>query len=207
MNTTIQAATANVRASFDQKVRNGIFAPVARHLREDLVEDRMAEGVSMAFAQYVRSVERGEPMNDALLVQACHMRAIDLSRRVAGAGGSQPKRDVMDERNYKAGHVEVLRLDGELGDDEDEGFVLALADVDVEHPSRWLHSALDLQNWLSRLPAGDRLLLALRRAGHTLEEIAKTTHRSITSVLKRLRELGRELAQRVDDVTWLEAVS
>ncbi len=28
-------------------------------------------------------------MNGAILVHACHMRAIDLSRRVAGAGGGQ----------------------------------------------------------------------------------------------------------------------
>jgi hypothetical protein len=52
------------------------------------------------------------------------------------------------------------------------------------------------ETWLSRLPAADRWLLALRRAGHTLEEIAKTTGRSITAVLHRLKELGRELAER-----------
>jgi hypothetical protein len=206
MNTTIQAATADVRASFEAKVRGGIFQPVARHLREDLVDDRLAEGVGMAFEQSVTRAAGGHIMPDALLVQACHLRAVDLGRRLAGAGGGQPKRDVMDERNYKEDRVEVLHLDGELGDDEDEGFVLALADVDVEYPARWLHSALDLESWLSCLAAGDRLLLALRRGGHTLEEIAKATGKSITTVLKRLRELGRELAARVDDVTWLEAV-
>jgi len=102
----------------------------------------------------------------------------------------------MDERNYKAGHVEVLHLDGELGDEEDEGFVLALTDVEMGHPARWLVSAIDLETWLSRLAAGDQLILRLRRAGHTLDEIAKTTGKSITAVLHRLRELGRELAER-----------
>jgi hypothetical protein len=43
MNTTTQAATDDVRALFEEKVRRGIFRPVARHLREDLVEDRLAE--------------------------------------------------------------------------------------------------------------------------------------------------------------------
>jgi hypothetical protein len=197
MNTTILATTADVRASFEEKVKSGLFAPVARHLRDDLVEDRMAEGLGLVYVQFARSVTKGEPMTDALLVQACHMRAIDLSRRLAGAGGSQPKRDVMDERNYKSGKVEVLRLDGQSGNDEEnEGYVLALAEGDVGHPARWLHSALDLQTWLSRLPAADRLLLGLRRAGHTLEEIAAKTGMCITAILKRLKELGRELAER-----------
>jgi hypothetical protein len=84
------------------KVKSGIFNPVARHLREDLVEDRMAEGIGLVFVQFVRSVETGEPMSDALFVQACHMRATDLGRRLAGASGCQPKRDVMDERSYRA---------------------------------------------------------------------------------------------------------
>jgi hypothetical protein len=207
MNVTIQAATADVRASFEMKVKSGMFNPIARHLREDLVEERLCEGIALVFIQFVRSCDKGEPMSDALLVQACHMRAIDLGRRVAGAGGAQPKRDVMDERNFKEGHVEVLHLDGELGDEEDEGYVLALSEVDVGHPARWLHSALDLQTWLSRIAAADRLLLSLRRAGHTLDEIAKTTGKSITAVLHRLRELGRELAERADEVVWLEGAS
>jgi hypothetical protein len=50
-------------------------------------------------------------MRDALLVETCHLRAIDLGRRLAGSGGSQPKRDVMDERNHKAGRVEVRHLE------------------------------------------------------------------------------------------------
>lgn len=198
MNTSIPAATPDVRALFAEKIERGIFRPVARHLREDLVEDRLAEGVGMAFAQYVRSCDRGAPMSDALLVQACHLRAIDLGRRLAGADGAQPKRDVMDERNYKTGHVEVLHLDGEFGDEDDEGFILALTEVEMANPARWLVSAIDLETWLSQLSAEDQLILRLRRAGHTLDEIAKTTGRSITAVLQRLRELGRELAERAD---------
>jgi hypothetical protein len=185
-----------VSNAFAAKVRAGMFNPVARHLREDLVEDRLAEGIGMAFEQYLARAAEGRVMPDALLVQACHMRAVDLSRRLAGAGGAQPKRDVMDERNFKEGRVEVLRLDGLLGDDEDEGVVLRLTDVEIGNPARWLVSAIDLETWLSHLSAGDQLLLRLRRAGHTLDEIAKTTARSITAVLQRLRELGRELAER-----------
>ena len=186
----------DVSLAFAKKVERGIFQPVARHLRDDLLEDRLAEGVGMAFVQFTRSCARGEPMTDALLVQACHLRAIDLGRRLAGAGGSQPKRDVLDERNYREGRVEVLHLDGLLGDEDDEGHVRGLTEVEMGNPGRWLVSAIDLETWLSRLAAGDRLMLALRRAGHTLEEISKTVGRSITAVLQRLRELGRELAER-----------
>ncbi len=125
MNTTMTAvATADVKHLFDEKVRRGIFQPVARHLREDLVEDRLAEGVGMAFEQYVKSVAEGRPMDDGLLVHACHLRAIDLGRRLAGAGGSQPKRDVYDERHYKEGRLELLRLDGLVDDgDEEQGLL------------------------------------------------------------------------------------
>jgi hypothetical protein len=68
------------------------------------------------------------------------------------------------------------------------------------NPARWLVSAIDLETWLSHLTAGDQLILRLRRARRTLDEITKTTSRIITAVLHRLRELGRELAERAR--TW-----
>jgi len=68
MSTMIPAAPAvDVKHLFAAKVRRGIFRPVARHLREDLVEDRLAEGVGMAFEQYMHSVAEGRPMGDAKL--------------------------------------------------------------------------------------------------------------------------------------------
>jgi DNA-directed RNA polymerase specialized sigma24 family protein len=204
MNHNNEAATADVKQSFAEKVARGIFRPVARHLREDLVEDRLAEGIGMAFEQYVSRAARGEVMNDAVLVMACHMRAIDMGRRLAGAYGAQPKRDVLDERNYKDGTVEVLRLDGLLEDEDDEGAALGIADADVRNPVRRLVSALDLERWLSSLASEDRLLLALRQAGHTLEEIAEVTGRGITTVCHRLRELGQELAERAGIELHLE---
>src|ERR1019366_4592419 len=71
MHTMTPAAPAvDVKHMFAAKVRRGIFRPVARHLREDLVEDRLAEGVGMAFEQYVKSVGEGRSMGDALLVRA-----------------------------------------------------------------------------------------------------------------------------------------
>jgi hypothetical protein len=198
MNTTMMpAAAADVRREFARKVEKKMFAPVARHLREDLVEDRLAEGIGMAFEQYMHSVAEGRPMEDALLVRACHMRAIDLGRRLAGAQGARPRSDVYDERNYNAGRVEVLRLDGlrDWDDGDQEQALFGWAEPDAISPARMLASAVDLERWLGQLAPEDRLLLALRQAGHTLEGIGAAMGRSTSAVFKRLRELGEQLAE------------
>jgi hypothetical protein len=190
-------ATADVKNAFDLKVRAGIFRPLERHLREDLVEDRMAEGVAMAFAQFIGSAAEGRPLDDALLVHIAHLRSIDLGRRVAGAQGARAKGDVYNEANYRSGAVEVLRLDGLLDDGEEQ----ALFDWTLATSSdiAWrLASAIDLERWLLSLDTGDRLMLALRQAGHTLGGIGAATGQSTSVVFKRLRELGEELAARMD---------
>jgi hypothetical protein len=151
------AHAVNVSDAFAAKVRAGIFQPVARHLREDLVEDRMAEGIGMAFQQYISRAAEGRLMPDALLVQACHMRAMDLGRRLAGAGGAQPKKDVYDERAFKDGHVELLRLDGVS--EEGDGTFIGFAEPEVPNPARKLASAVDLERWVSGLGSEDRLML------------------------------------------------
>jgi hypothetical protein len=196
MNTMMPAATADVRKAFAEKVERKMFAPVARHLRADIAEDRLAEGVGMAFEQYLRSAARGRPMPDALLVQACHLRAIDLPRRLAGADGARPKQDVYDERAYQAGHVELLRLDGlrDWDDGKEEQALFGWAETDVLNPAKMLASAIDLETWLSRLVPEDRMMLALRQAGHTLGGIAAALGRSTSAVFKRLRELGEQLS-------------
>jgi hypothetical protein len=197
MNQVNETATAvDVSDTFASKFRAGIFNPVARHLRQDLVEDRMAEGIGMAFEQYLTRAVRGRVMPDAVLVRACHLRAIDLGRRLAGANGAQPKRDVFDERNYKSGKVEVLHLDGLFGDEDDERTFLGFAEPEVPDPARWLASAVDLERWVAGLGDQDRLMLALRQGGHTLTEIGTTMGRSPSFVFGRLHELGRELAER-----------
>jgi hypothetical protein len=192
MNITHEAA-ADVSQAFAEKVRAGIFRPVARHLREDLVEDRMAEGIGMAFEQYINRAAEGRLMPDAVLVRACHVRAIDLGRRLAGADGAQPKKDVYDERAFREGHVELLRLDGL---DEGEGTFLGFAEPEVPNPARKLASAVDLEKWIRGLGDQDRLMLALRQGGHTLTEIGVMVGRSTSFVFARLNELGRELAER-----------
>jgi hypothetical protein len=190
-------ATAGARDQFARQVRRGMFNPVARHLRKDFLDDRLAEGIGMAFEQYARSVAAGRPMEDALLVHACRMRAIDLGRRLAGADGARPKTDVFDERNYREGRVEILRLDGILDEEEDEEQgLLDWAELDALDPARELASAIDLETWLGGLGTEDRTMLALRQAGHTLGGIGAAMGRSTSAVFARLRALGRELAER-----------
>ncbi len=55
------AIAVDVKRSFAAKVQRGMFNPVARHLRTDIAEDRLAEGIAMAFELYAKSVAKGEP--------------------------------------------------------------------------------------------------------------------------------------------------
>jgi len=185
----------DVQRTFAAKVRRGMFNPVARHLRTDIAEDRLAEGIAMTFELYKTSVERGDPLPDALLVHACHMRAIDLSRRVAGSQGAHPKRDAYDPRNFTDGKLELLSLDAGCEDMEGQS-TLGFDEPGTPHPARRLASAVDLEAWLLSLDAEDRLVLALRQAGDTLEEVGQACGKSINWARHRLLRLGYELAER-----------
>ena len=101
--------------------------------------------------------------------------------------------DVLDERNVGSRQVTVLHLDAHA---DDSGCValLGMADLETANPARRLISALDLERWLLSLTDEDRLLLALRQAGHTHDEIAETTGKGLTTVRVRLLALGRLLA-------------
>ena len=191
----INETPADVKRSFALKVARGMFQPVARHLRTDVAEDRLAEGIAMAFEMYKNSVEKGQPLPDAILVQACHLRAIDLSRRVAGSQGGHPKRDAYDPRNYADGKLELLSFDAGCEDMEGQSS-LGFDEPGTPHPARRLASAMDLESWLVSLDAEDRLVLALRQAGSTLSEIGEATGRSINWARRRLLRLGHELAER-----------
>jgi hypothetical protein len=186
-------ATCDVRDAFAQKVKRGIFDPVARHLREDLRDDRLAEGVALTFEKYAKEAEQGTVLDDALLVHVCRLRATDLSRRVAGAGGCQPKRDVLDERNRA--QVGLVHLDDP---EQEDGLAVAMS----SNPTRRVHGALDLHAWFATLEQDERELLALRQAGHTLTEIGEAIGASTSAVFQRLRRLGHELAERAQVVAY-----
>jgi hypothetical protein len=177
----------------------GAFEPVRRHLSPVDQDDRMAEAVGQVWAMAARKAEMGIKMDNALLVHAVKLRAIDHRRQLPRGG--QPRRDALHFANYIDGKVVVHRLDGLL--DEDGDFT---GDGDTELQSAWvaatstdpataLASALDLAAWLANVEEEDRALLARRAAGYTLGEIAHMTNSSISRTFATLRRLGRELAR------------
>ena len=63
-------------------MKRGIFSPVARHITNLAdAEDRLQEAVCMTFEMAARYAERGQVLNDAILVHSCRLRAVDLGRR------------------------------------------------------------------------------------------------------------------------------
>lgn len=192
-----------LRSSFNDKVKRGIFSPVARHITNLTdAEDWLQEAVCMTFEMAARYAERGQVLNDAILVHSCRLRAVDLGRRFV-RDDAQPRRDVMHPMNYTQGKIEVLRLDGMVDDDGDfvaqdegEALVPGLATALQVNPLRDIISAVDLEVWIASLPESDQQLLAMRQAGLTLADIAEHLDVSISKVFSRMKTLGLLLADR-----------
>ena len=192
-----------IRSSFDQKVRKGLFRPVSRYITNMADrEDRLQEAICMTFEMAARYAERGQVLNDAILVHSCRLRAVDLGRRFV-RDDAQPARDVLHPMNYAKGKVEVYRLDGMLDDagdfvaqDEVEALVPGLATALHVNPQRDIISAVDLEAWMASLPEADQDLLAMRQAGSTLADIAEHLDVSISKVFSRMKTLGLQLADR-----------
>jgi hypothetical protein len=117
--------------------------------------------VCMTFEMAARYAERGQVLNDAILVHSCRLRAVDLGRRFV-RDDAQPARDALHPLNYAKGKVEVYRLDGMLDDDggflaqdEVEALVPGLATALQVNPQRDIISAVDLEVWIASLPEGD----------------------------------------------------
>lgn len=171
-----------IRVTFEEKVRRGIFRPVRRRIHGPDPEDRLAEAVGIVFEEYQRAARRGVVLDDALLVHACRLRAVDLGRHLARGG--QRRRDVLDRRNRRDRRVEVLSLQeaaGELWRD----------------PTAELIGSIDLEAWTRTLRPLERTLVAARYRGCSLREAAATAGVSAAHAHAHLRKLGAELARRV----------
>jgi hypothetical protein len=177
----------NARTKFEHHVRAGIFAPVARHLGHD-ADDRMQEGMALTWRLYRNHAERGRELEPALLVHACRLRAIDLSRNLAN-DRRQKLRDAYDPRNQTAGRVALLDVEG-------HGNVLGMAGATCINPTTKIDSAIDLSDWLDGLDDRDRQLLELRAAGYTWSETGEAVGMPLKSAFDRGRRLGQELAHR-----------
>ena len=185
-----------LKEQFTTMIAAGAFEP-GRHLSLVDQDDRLAEAVGQVWAMAARKAEMGIKMDNALLVHAVKLRAIDHRRQLPRGG--QPRRDALHFANFIEGKVVVHRLDGLLDEDGDytgEGDTalqsawLAATSAD---PGDTLASAMDLRDWVATLMAEDRELLGARFAGRTLGEIATATDKSISSVFSRLRQLGGDL--------------
>ena len=174
----------SARAAFDEKVRAGIFNPIARHLHDEIRDDRLAEGIASAWRLY--RIHDGD-VDTALLVHHARLRACDVSRQIAGG---YSKKDVLDARY--SGKVEVLQLDGDHLDGDDVGLARALSN----DPTHRIFGAISLKRWLADLAAEDRRMLELRMAGCTLKETAAEMNLSTSTVFARSRRLGLALAER-----------
>ena len=174
----------SARAAFDEKVRAGIFNPIARHLHDEIRDDRLAEGIAFAWRLY--RTHDGD-VDTALLVHHARLRACDVSRQIAGG---YSRKDVLDARY--SGKVEVLHLDGDHLDGDDVGLARALS----SDPTHRIFGAISLKRWLEGLPEEDQRMLELRMAGCTLEETAEKMNVSTSTVFARCRRLGLELAAR-----------
>lgn len=169
------------RRAFDEKVRAGIFNPIARHLHAEIREDRLAEGIAFAWRLYRT---RDGDVDTALLVHHARLRACDVSCNIAGG---YRKNDVLTARNTIGGNVEVLHVDG-----DDVGLARELS----RDPSRKILSAISLKSWLDGLPEDDRRMLELRMSGCGLDEMAAIFGINTSNVCRRLYRLGLELAEK-----------
>jgi hypothetical protein len=189
-----------IRRTFEQKVKRGMFRSVERHLPDICREERMAEGLALTFELFRKKALDGELLDDALLVHACRLRAIDCTRCLVRQEGCERGRDVLELRNFWAGKVEVLHLDGVLGEDEerpgdgDPQVAAAALNAVSSNPTARIISAISLAEWLEQLEGGDVKLLALRLQGFTLAELASELGLGVTTVCHRLHRLGEELA-------------
>jgi len=191
-----------VNQAFDQKVRRGIFRPVARHLtNEATAEDRLQDAIAQTWWMYRRyATEKGKILDDGILVHSCRQRAVDLDRRFVGKDGATCRNhDVYDPRCFRDGNVEVYRIDGVHDDDSPEGdrqVQIGWAEAMAANPGRKIRSAIDLETWIGELTYRDRYLMTQKMAGFSTAQIAADLNLSLGTVHQKLKKLGLELAAR-----------
>jgi hypothetical protein len=192
---------AEINAAFSDKVRRGIFKPVARHLSDfAAAEDRLQAAICMTWEMFARyAAERNAVLSDGILVHSCRQRAVDLSRDFVPADGGWRNQDVLDPRAYRDGKVEVLRLDGPAPDgsrEPDRVLEISYAEAMALRPERKMNSAIDLESWVKQQSSMDQLILEKRMEGYTLEQIAFDLDLTTSKVFERSKALGLELAGR-----------
>lgn len=194
--------TTQINTAFADKVARGIFGPAVRRIPDEAREDRLADAVAQTWSMFDRYARRGVVLDDAVLVHSCRQRAHDLGRHFVLVGDGRRGRDVYNPQNYLKGTVELWRIDDV--DEDDDQWLLGLATELSMDPTDAIISAIDLRAWLDELDGDDVDALAMRFAGHTLEEIGAEVGTSVSGAFARCRRLGKELRGRVDDESHAE---
>ena len=180
--------------AFEAKVRRGIFRPIGRFLMgyPDGGEDRLQEAVCTSWDLYRRHGLRGEVMDDALLVHACRLKAVDTSRHFVPGDGTHRNCDALSPHAYHKGKVRaVLSVD-----DTDTTTNLLDSIYPIRNPTRDIISSIDLRTWVSELSAEDRTLLKARFSGEDLATAGSLVGVSAATACRRLRALGLALSER-----------
>ena len=193
--------TTEVNQTFDDKVRRGIFKPIARYVTKHAdAEDRVQDAVCQTWAMYRRyATDKGVVLDDALLVKKASWVVTDLQRRFVGKDGATCRcQDVHSQAAYRAGNVELLRLDC-IDDDsaeEDRGISFGYAEAEAGNPTHKLNSALDLESWLGGLTHMDRTLMERKMAGFSTTQTAFDLDLPYNVAYHKEKQLGLELAAR-----------
>ncbi len=191
-----------INEEFERKVRRGIFKPVDRFISDrNEAEDRLQDAICATWKTYRRyATKKGKILDDALLVHACRLRAIDPGRRFVGASGTFCRnQDVLDPRVYQSGLATVLRLDWEDIDEgrngrhsEEVGLAREVAD---DPEDRW-NSALDLRRWVGEQTFQAQSILARKMEGSTTKEVAHELRLPYLVTWRKEKALGADLASR-----------
>jgi len=190
-----------VNQSFDDKVRRGIFDPVARFVMNyPDAEDRVQDAVCQTWWMYRRyALENDVVLDDALLVNKCRWVVTDLDRRFMGKDGASCRnQDVHAPSAYRDGRVELLRIDGldDDGSEEDRSLGIGYAEAAAGDPTRKVISALDLEAWLGELTFRDRALMERKAAGFSTTQTASDLGLNYGVAYRKEKQLGLELAAR-----------
>ncbi len=185
-----------IKKTFDEKVRNGVFNPVARHLdNANTAEDRLQTAIALTWMMYHRyATQKDKVLSNGILVHSCKQRAVDLNRDFVPANGSIRNQDVLDPRAYRDGKVEMLRLDHWPGGDQ--YLQVGYAEAMSIRPERSVNSAIDLEAWVKEQTSSDQLILEKKMEGHTLKHIAADLSMTTSKVFTRAKTLGLDLAKR-----------
>ena len=191
-----------INAAFSNKIRRGIFKPIARHLTDETTaEDRMQIAICMTWEMFRRyAAERNVVLSDGILVHSCRQRAVDLDRDFVPSDGHCRNQDVLDPRAFRDGRVEVLRLDGpepSAAREPDRTVEIGYAEAMALRPERKMNSAIDLEGWVGQQTSCDQLILEKKMEGYTLEQIAYDLDLTTSKVFDRSKALGLELAAKV----------